>query len=286
MAVIAIPQTFVEQPNQNQSLSDGGSTGFQRSFKDLYATLKSTADTVNTGDILGANGKEIIRSYSLQRCPGNMGILTFNLSPANEYTTDGATAQYPNDETWTCKSVRNDVSILAYCGSSANRISLELWMKEADAEIADGNGFHKTERHVDNLNSQEIAIANKIRKGVESVIRFYPVLTRNRVYDTCPQNMLENLGFIDTPPTPSTHIDNPNIPQASRKKVKKPSNLSTIISGHSWLKVQDDVTETGDGRFQRIESWMGISTADNATGWDADLYGQNRWPMPLSTANS
>ena len=97
--------------------------------------------------------------------------------------------------------------------------------------------------------------------------------------------MLENLGFVDTPPTPGTYISNPNIPQSSRKKVKKPSNITTIIQDHEWLKCQDDTTEQGDGSFIRTESWMGVKKTDvpqGTTAFDPDLYGPNRWKIPYT----
>ena len=37
--------------------------------------------------------------------------------------------------------------------------------------------------------------------------------------------------------------------------------------------------ELPDGKWTRTESWMGIPAVDGS-GWDADLYGANRWPMP------
>ena len=161
------------------------------------------------------------------------------------------------------------MSILAYCGDAARRVALELWMKETDADLADANQFHATETTVDTLNSQEIAIANKIRKGIDTVVRFYPVLTCKSTWSRIPSTFLTNLGFVDNPGAPTAD------------ETIAPANLSSIISAHSWLKVQDDVDETGNGRFQRVESWMGIEGT-----WDADLYGPNRWPMPLQSASS
>jgi hypothetical protein len=142
-------------------------------------------------------------------------------------------------------------------------------MKETDADLAEDNSYHATETTTDSLNSQEIEIADKIRKGIDSVIRFYPVLTCKSTWSRIPGTFLANLGFVDTPGAPAAD------------ETIAPSNLSSVISAHSWLKVQDDVDETGDGRWQRVESWMGIDGT-----WDDDLYGPNRWPMPLQTAST
>ena len=114
-----------------------------------------------------------------------------------------------------------------------------------------------------------VALINKIRNGVEAVIRFYPVVTRTRTYADCPPACLENVGFIDTPPVPTG-------------TAKNPSGLTTAVAAHQWLKVQDDAQEQPDGNWTRTESWMGIAKSDNPddSPWDADLYGANRWPMP------
>lgn len=261
MAVVTIPSGVVEQPDEGQALTESGDRTFTRSFKGLYATLKTLSDGVSSGDTLGGKA---VRATALERRPGDYGVLTFTL------LTDAGGGGTPTAlrAAWTCRSVRNDVSILAYCGGSARRVALELWMKETDADVADANQFHKTETETDALNSQEQSIADKVRKGVESVIRFYPMLTCTSTWGRVPSTFMENLGYVDTPGAPSAG------------ETIAPSNLSSVISAHTWLKCQDDVAETGDGRWTRTESWMGVPKADGA-GWDGDLYGSSRWAMPL-----
>ena len=261
MAVVTIPATSVEQPTETQALTEGGDRTFTRAFKDRYATLKTLSDGVSNGDTLGGRP---VRGHSLERRPGDYGVLTFTLLKGS----DSDSSQTALRAAWTCKSVRNDVSVLAYCGGAARRVALELWMKEADADVADANEYHRTETETDQLNSQEQAIADKIRKGVDSVVRFYPVLTCTSTWSRIPSTFMEKLGYADTPGAPSAD------------ETIAPSNLSSVISSHNWLKCQDDVAETGDGRWTRTESWMGIPKADGG-GWDADLYGSSRWAMPL-----
>lgn len=280
-----------KQVRKTHFMDESGDTGLtvqykHVSYQDLYSAAKGIAQgaEIETG--------WIVKTWTLEGVPGGGGILSINCVPADSYTPQGGSAtQYQKDETWTCRSVRNDVSILAYCGPNSNnpnRTWIELWQKESDDAVARSGNYTKPDGTVSDLTQQDFAAAtseliSKIEKGVDSVMRFYPVLSRNRKYDTCPTTMLENLGFIDTPPTPGTYIDNPNIPESSRKKVKKPSNISNIIQTHQWVKVQDDVTEQGDGSFVRTESWMGIKKTDgNNSPWDADLYGENRWPMPYT----
>ena len=166
---------------------------------------------------------------------------------------------------------------MAYCGPSpgANpqRALIEAWMKEPDGDLAENLQFRKSDGTVFDISNREypatVALIGKIRKGIEAVIRFHPVVTRTRTYADCPPACLENIGFIDTPPAPAG-------------TAKKPSGLAAAVNAHQWLKVQDDAQEQTDGKWTRTESWMGIAKSDNPddSPWDADLYGANRWPMP------
>lgn len=257
MAVVTIPSTAKEQVERAQGSSTTGRT-WSRSWKDAYSTLKTKADSISIGDDTYDGG--VVTNVALRRVPGEYGVLTLTMEP------DSVNAQTAIKAVWTCRSVRNDMSILAYCGGAASRVALELWMKETDADVADANSYHKNENETDAMNSQEIAIANKIRKGIDSVVRFYPVLTCTSTWARIPSSFFHLLGYKDTPSAPGA------------SKTHAPANLSSVIAAHDWLKVQDDVVETGDGKFQRVESWMGIDGT-----WDDDLYGSSRWTMPLGS---
>lgn len=256
---VTIPNTATEQVEQTQGLSQTGGT-WSRSWKDAYSALKAAADAIAIGDTYDGG---VVTNVALRRVPGDYGVLTLTLTK-DDTSSGQSPTQTALKVVWTCKSVRNDMSILAYCGGAASRVALELWMKETDADLADANTFHKNEVETDTLNSQEIAIANKIRKGIDSVVRFYPVLTCTSTWSRIPSSFLHKNGYKDTPGAPSAD------------ETHAPSNLSTVISAYDWLKAQDDVVETGDGKFQRVESWMGIDGT-----WDDDLYGSSRWAMPL-----
>ena len=270
MAVV-IPQSALKQVQHRLSMDAEANRGHLIQYKDTsFDDLKTAAASFARGDVVETGW--LLDSWTLEGVPGGGGMLTLQCIPAAG-TGGGTSGSTALRAVWTCKSVRNDVSILAYCGGAASRVNLELWMKETDAAVADNNQFHATETTIDSLNSQEIAIADKIRKGIDTVVRFYPVLTCKSTWSTIPGSFLTKLGFVDSPAAPAAD------------EVIAPANLSTVISGHSWLKVQDDVDQTGNGRYQRIESWMGLDGT-----WDADLYGttssQNRWPMPLQSASS
>ena len=162
---------------------------------------------------------------------------------------------------------------MAYCGPSEganpNRAMIEAWMKEPDGALARNHQFRSPDGTIQDISGASLTLVQKIEKGVEAVIRFYPVVTRTRTYADVPPACLEKLGFIDTPPVPSG-------------TAKKPSGLEAAVNAHQWLKVRDDAQEQTDGKWTRTESWMGIAKSDdpNSSPWDADLYGANRWPMP------
>lgn len=259
---VTIPQTATEQVDQTQGRSQAGDT-WSRSWKDAYAALETAANAIKVGDAYCGG---VVTNVGLRRVPGNCGVLTLTLTK-DDTSGDDTPVQTALKAVWTCKSARNDMSILAYCGAAASRVNLELWMKEADAALANNNSFHKNEVETDTLNSQEIAIADKIRKGIDSVVRFYPVLTCTSTWSRIPKTFLQKVGYRDTPGAPSAD------------ETHAPANLSSVRSAYDWLKVQDDVSQTADGKWQRVESWMGIDGT-----WDNNLYGSNRWPMPLSNA--
>ena len=179
---------------------------------------------------------------------------------------------------YSVKSVRNDVSVLAYCSDSPsgpNRAAVERWMREPDAKLAAEFKYTDADGNVVDMNDDPllentVPLVRKIMKGTERVIRFYPQLTIRRSFYAPPQDVFEKLSYIDTPPTPSG------------EKTLSPSGLTTLIRAHQWLKVQDDCDEQQNGTWMRTESWIGIEKSSHSEGdpWDEDLYGESRWQMP------
>ena len=220
-------------------------------------------------------------SHSIRSVPGGMAILSINCVEASaSLPGEGEDSQdelQPLKDLWSIRSVRNDVSVIAYCGPSGSnpqRALVEAWMKEPDGELAEQYQFKKSDGSVYDIDEQPtLELIKKIQKGVEAVIRFYPVVTRTRTYASVPPACLENIGYIDTPPAPGG-------------TAKSPSGLAAAVVAHQWLKVQDDAQEREDGKWTRTESWMGIANSDGAENspWDPDLYGQGRWSMPYQQA--
>lgn len=275
MATFTPPTGAVAQPDETTGCDDTGNLTKSFSWKGPFTDLETSAKGIAKGDVVAIGW--IASSWSVRRTPGNYGVLTIECTPPNPTSGSGTeqdpTVVEPLKDIWSIKSVRNDVSIMAYCGPSEganpNRAMIEAWMKEPDGSLAAQYKFQKPSGEIETLTGASLALVHKIEKGVEAVIRFYPVVTRTRTYADCPPACLEKVGFIDTPPAPTG-------------TAKKPSGLSTAVAAHQWLKVQDDAQEQPDGKWTRTESWMGIAKSDNPddSPWDADLYGANRWPMP------
>lgn len=243
------------QPEDSANLDESAVLGFSIRFKGPYSTLKTAASGYSQGDLVEED--VALKAWEIQKRPGSLGVLSLICVPVDQTSGGESPSTQPFKVQWSVKSCRNDKSILSYCGGSARREALELWMKETDADALDEFGYKRPDGSVEPLNSQEQAIANKIKKGIDAVIRFYPLVIRKRFYHAYPQDSFKDLGFV-------TNL---------------PNGAPTPSGGYSWLKVQDDCDENGEN-WLRTESWMGALQSEG--GWDADLYGSNRWNMPLS----
>lgn len=282
------------QPTDEAALdADGGAT-LTIEWKGAYGDAKSTADSISIGDSLptasGGNAYTPdsakydgykIKSWTVRRSNGDTAVLSVSCSKGDTSTTDEnqQTSTTPLKETFSLKSVRNDVSVLAYCGTSAsapNRAAVERWMREPDPKLAAQFKYTDADGSVVDMNDEPllrntVPLVQKIMKGTERVIRFYPQLTRKRIYQDPPADTFQKLSYVDTPPTPSG------------EKTLAPNGISTLIGNYEWLKVQDDCDEQADGKWARTESWIGILKSDAYDGahpWDPDLYGASRWKMP------
>ena len=268
---VKIPKSSYEQVRKTLQLDQNG-LGFQVQYKGTsYDDLKTAAAAFKKGDKV--EKEWLLGTWILEGVPGGSGLLTITCVPEDTVSaSDGSSKQTALKAVWTCKSVRNDVAWTAYCGISPggnpNRFDIEMWMKETDADLATDYKYKDDKGTEHELSSPSKKLAAKIAKGVESVIRFYPVLTCTSTWSRIPYTFMKKLGYTDTPGAPEAN------------ETLAPSNLNEIINAHEWLKVQDDVAENPDGKFTLTESWMGVKKVDGVTAFDPDLYGENRWPMP------
>jgi len=104
------------------------------------------------------------------------------------------------------------------------------------------------------LTGRALSAANKVMKGLEGVMRFYPQATRTSIYSTKHEfaTRKNKLNHIDTEPG---------------------DEFGNTFGGLSvqWLKSGFDWTENSDTTWTLTESWQA------AEKWDPDLYGPNAW---------
>ena len=278
----SIPAGCYRQPTEGETLSDVGEIGFSYILKGPDGELATLAHSITSGTVLVAATQNdlawIAKGWQLQRGNGNTGTLTVSCTRDAGQTTGTTPEAKPLKETWTLHAVRNDVSAMRYCGESAanpQRADIEMWLKETDKTLSDGYQYNDDKGEIQDLSDASVALAEKLRRGVQSVMRFYPVLSRRRIYSSPPPGILDDLSYIDTPPTPTANTEG---------TCKFPASLTTKLDSYQWLKCQDDCDEQADGTWVRTESWMGILKADDPTGnnspWDPDLYGASRWKFP------
>ena len=281
-----LPSDAVLQPSDADTLSDAGQFGREIAYKGPYTSLQTALKALAVGDTIVSG--YVLRSASLRRAPAGLGVLTLSMVPGGDDESESGEVSVGSltKDTWHIKSSRNDVSIYGYCNGStvsgsegANRADIEMWRAEKDPTLYRDNKFKDDSGTEYALNSQASLIAEKIKLGIEAVIRFTPVVSRSRIYSGRPPACLENLGEINTPPLVSSGSSSS---EWSSIKTMAPVGLAAALDGWEWLKVQDDADENGDGTWTRTESWLG------AEHWDENLYGatgskSKRWPMPFDS---
>ena len=278
MAVSKVQMT--PQPDGAVSMDASGGFSATFSWKGDYDDLYEIAAGLEQGDNPPGmdDGVWATERWELRRTNANCGVLTVQCRISPSAGQMASAASTPFRTVYSVKSVRNDVSVLAYCSDSPsgpNRAAVERWMREPDPKLAKDFKYTDTTGGVVDMNEDPllkatVPLVRKVKKGVERVIRFYPQLTIKRQYYVPPSGLFDKLSFIDTPPNPDG------------EKTLSPSGVGELIDAHQWLKVQGDCDEQQNGTWMRTESWIGILKTDQnqERPWDPDLYGENRWQMP------
>lgn len=264
------------QPTETFGMNDSGVNHCAVIYKGPYDALEANARTIKVGTEIVSG--MFAQEWQLDRAPGDTGVLAINcLSYTTETSGEG---QSPTakclDDLWEVRSVRNDLSIFAYCGDSnvePSRAQLEAWMKEPDGNLANAFKYRDSSKAEVQLEGLTLDVAKKIAQGKEAVVRFYAAVTRTRTYDN-PPSCLEHLA----------EINDPDISALPDVAPRKPSDLEAKLNDYEWLKMQDDAIQQPDKTWKRIESWWGMPKADANDGhpWDPDFYGDSstRWGMP------
>ena len=271
------------QPTGGEGVSGNGDATNEYVARGAYDALKEFADDLRKGDEIDTGW--LAHSWNLQHDVGGLGTLTIScISDAGKDYSNGPGENKPIKDVWKIHAVRNDVSVMAYCDPSnspslPSRVIVEKWLRETDSETAAGGDFREKGEVVNVAGGYpgSYALIKKMMKGAESVIRFYPAITRVRTYAQPPPDCLDNVGLVDEPPTSSIAGD-------GSIDVKHPKGLAAKLAKYEWLKMQDDCDETAEGKWTRTESWWGMLKGDSSDGhpWDPDFYGPKRWHMPCT----
>ena len=279
---VSIPTGAKRQPDGGMAKDEDGAISASLSWKGDYDDLANLLVSIMPGDELAAADlpfAAVVTSASLRRANADCGVLTLEVKGKSSTTsTSSGSSTNPIRDQWSLKSVRNDVSVLAYCSESPsgpNRAAIERWMREPDPALASNFKYRDTDGNEvdiaeDPMTTNSVDLIRKLMKGTERVIRFYPQITRRRLYYNPPADTFQGLSYVGAPPYSAGAV------------TLAPDGISAVISAHEWLKVQDDCDEQQDGKWMRTESWIGILKDDSSEqhAWDPDLYGDSRWKMP------
>lgn len=265
----------LDQPTGTLRNDGDGETG-QIVRQGLYGALKTFARSLKVKAVNNFGTEEepenlYVASWSLERLPKDYGKLIVNVGGAaagdDEDEDEEEEPEDPNveSEKWAIKNVQQQLPLSRFyvdggaTGALPNVHEIAMWRLEPRKDLADAYQFAAPDGNVYTLSSESQQVAAKYQKGIENVMRFYPVITRTVTYKRGMTEALigalgvgANLAHEDTPPK------------------------LFGLSWDAWLCIQDEGDFDADGKFVRVTGWMGCRTLDQ------NLYGNgaDRWePM-------
>lgn len=204
-------------------------------------------------------------SWTLERIEGDYGRLTITVgAPADNDKVDDKEPDNVVETKWSLRHTQQQLPLSRFfadaepTGALPDCREIALWRQEPRKELYDAFKYLAPDGNEYTLSTESQAVAAKYMRGIESVMRFYPVVTRTITYKKGMNDArIEALKIGDR----LSHIDTPG----------KTFGLNPGV----WLCIQDDADEDADGKLVRITGWMGCKTLDE------NLYGDSaRWePM-------
>lgn len=262
---------------------------FEGPYSDLVSELTTTPighyTATKAGTGLNIHGG--VSQMDLQLLPAGQGKATITVYKFLEATPTedvypGETGS-PRDGTssfasfYNCQLARYDIPMTRYLTNTPEGDSVA-----GNPDWAMIHYWLNTENQTDRANYQYVDVegelqdipkntathdyVTKVMSGKETVLRFYPVVTRTSLWwGKCKP-------FEDAPP--ETAGDN----NQRVGYICKPLKFNDL--GKAWLKVQDDLEGEGPV-YTRTESWM------SSEDWDENFYGwgNDRWKWGDSPAN-
>ena len=231
---------------------------------DAFASGLKAKSVCNLGTAQNPDERYVV-SWSLERVEGGYGRLAITVGDPADNDEGEEEPDNAIETRWSLKNVQMQIPLSRFyvdgtwsLGSAPDGHELALWRQEPRKELYDAFQFLAPDGAVYTLSAASQAVARKYRKGIESVMRFYPVVTRTVTY---ARGMSQ--ARID-----ALHIG------SRLSRIDTPAKTFGLDPG-AWLCIQDDAEEAADGTLVRTTGWMGCASLDN------DLYGDNnRWePM-------
>ena len=246
------------QPQITVASDDEGETATVR-WKGSLDLIKAQAAGYRIGQpyTVAAGGVTIqgdCKRATVETGPG--GLATLSLSLFAEHKTASARSAKKYKEDWELTNSQEMIPISQYAGPSgganANLRQIELWRNGDDPDLYAAYQYKDGDGTV-TLDGGTLKLAEKIRQGIETVMRFSPTIRKVTRYS---KGHVAGLG------KKLSHIDTPS---------DAPSGMANAAK--AWLKIGDNLSIAGDGTQTRTELWLG------ADSWDENLYGEppKRW---------
>jgi len=255
---------IMDQPSGTKQDSGDGVTEqiVRQGHYGLLDAFASGLKAKTACDVGAPYGERYVINWSLERLDGSYGRLTITVGETADNGKDGDSE--PDNVLkikWSLKNVQQQIPLSRFFTdgtwsmSNPDGHALALWRQEPRKELYDGYQFLAPDGSVYTLDTASQAVAQKYRKGIESVMRFYPVVTRTVTYRSgMSEERINALGIGGR----LSHIDTP------------PRTFG--LTPGVWLCIQDDGEVSADGELVRTTGWMGCKTLDE------NLYGDtDRW---------
>lgn len=254
--------------------NDGSGVTEQIIRQGRYSALKEFALglKVKRDNDFGTDGspdERYVESWTLERLEADYGRLTIVVR-VRPISTEGGDPEEDDpdpvaEEKWSIKNVQTQLPLSRFVVDGAPSLSaphihsIAMWRQEPRQELYDAFQFMAPNGTVYRLDGPSKAVARKYKQGIESVMRFYPVVTRTVTYKH----------WISEEAIAGLEIG------SKLAHIETPEKTFGLSSG-KWLCIQDEGDWAADGTFVRVTAWQGCKNLDT------DLYGDSgRWE-PIS----
>lgn len=249
----SIPSDCWEQPEKT-FVNEGGAKSITRRFRGKHSVLTTFAGQYNVGSTKHDNLP--LQTIRLTREVGdpNLGSLELVFS-APVQDQGGSNTATEIGVVWQMRHTQKMISIYRYCGdsegASANRGRIEQWRKGTDAYLYANYQWRDKVGAIHTLTNRDQLLAAKFKAGFETVMRFYPTITKTTTYSS---GKIEDIG------AGLAHIES---------SMDAPTGWASAAA--AWMKIGDDLSyDSSTGKQTRTETWLGEESFDTNFYGEAD----------------